>query len=863
MWMINGLQTSQNGYEVDRQYLIRLNRNLFTLGMFQVYPVVMLMVHRVTLGKMLPIVMLVLLVLSVVPMPTLSVEVSEEMEIDTNDTDIIQRVDGDGDGNFHVIYLSDAPDGDWLDLMYKKIGPAGNTMVDEIKLTPNNMDAGVGNSAIAVDDAGRAHVAMVIRTESVDVYSVSYAQVGTGGTLAVAAKKVYEDGDSFQPNGIDIETDSAGNAYIVFDLAADTPQIMWAKVSSAGAISKQAKEISGDLQFGGSVAYPRLGVSTNGDNLIVWQQKSSLPARTAIWFTKVDSGGAVDVDPRESVSSAISDLEFLEATAHVAEAELHVVYMEGSDAQYAMLDRDGDVLETRTIYSDLLGEARSPDVAVAKNGDMIITYGARDNPVNDPWDNFATVYWYDDDTWDDPVQVNDNDPPSYNGRPASTNNGGAVFFGRDNNLQMVTLTKDASNRAPTPSLSFSPTDPMVDEQITFDGRDSTDPDDGDTVEEYNFEFGDGSSSGWVTSQTVTHSYTAANTYTARLRVRDNHGLESTGSDSVSVVVTSTTTNRAPTAVLAASPTSAEAGDDVTFSGTSSFDTDGVVSSYLFTYGDGENSGWVSTATVTHAYSSEGAFTATLKVRDDEGAESPVDSVMISVVDTNDPPIANIVSITPNPAKEGEEVTLTGEGTDADGSIAAYSWESTFDLFLGDTAEIKTKTLSVGAHSIIFKVQDDDGVWSEAVSRELIVRANAPFTLTDLTELPGQAYSDKVIEFRVKYTDPDNDPPTVMNLVFTKGNNWKTETLGEVESDDLNYVDGKEYFFMKKFEADDWTYHFEFRNSKHPEKTTTDVQFNVKDPEGLLPGPGIGVAMGAILLASVAVSVTMRRRKGQV
>ncbi|UCC93397.1 MAG: PKD domain-containing protein [Thermoplasmata archaeon] len=823
----------------------------------------MLMVHRVNLGKALPIVMLALLVLSVVPMPSMAVEVSEEMEIDTNDRDFIQRVDGDGDGNFHVIYLSDEPGGDWFDLMYKKLSPAGDVMVDSIQLTPSNMDASLRNSAIAVDDAGRAHVAMVIRTDNVDAYSVFYAQVGAAGTLAVSAKKIYEDGDGTSPMGIDIEADGMGNAYIVWEQTTDPTSIMWAKVSSAGAISKQATTISGDLQIGGFVSYPRIGVASNGDSMVVWQQKSNQLARVSIWYTQLDSGGTVDVDPRESVSSTITDLLFLEATAHAADNELHVVYMEGNDAQYAKLDRDGDSVSSRTLYSDFIGEAMAPDIAVAKNGDMFISFAVRDAPISSPWNLFTQVYWYDDDNWDDRVQVNEGDGASTTSRPAATNTGGAVFFGRSDNLQMVTLTAEAANRPPVPSLSFSPIDPVIDETVTFDGRDSTDPDDEDTVEEYNFEFGDGSSSGWVTTQTVTHSYSAASTYTASLRVRDNHGLVSSSSDTVSVVVTSSTANKAPTAVIQATPTSAEVGDDVTFSGTSSFDTDGVVAQYLFTFGDGENSGWVSTSTVKHSYDSEGVFVATLKVRDDEGAESPVDSVQITVVDTNDPPVANIVSIQPNPALVGEEVTLTGEGTDEDGTVVAYSWESTFDLIIGDTAVLKTSTLSIGTHTIIFKVQDDDGAWSEAVSRDLTINANSKFTLVDKTELPGQAYTDKLIEFRVVYTDLDNDAPTLANLVYTKGNNWKTEPLREVDPGDVNYANGKEYFFNKKFDAADWTYHFEFKNSHHPKSTTTDVQFNVKEPEGLLPGPGLGAALGAVAVASFVVLVTRRGRKGQV
>jgi PKD repeat protein len=831
--------------------------------MSQPYPVVMLMVQRSTVGKAMSVALLVLLMLSALPISSLALEVSDEMELDTNDSDIIQRVDGDGDGNFHVLFYSDEPGGDYMDLMYRKVGPSGNVIVDSIKVTPSNMDTSGGNTAIAVDGSGRAHVAMIIRTDSIDNYGVFYAQVGADGKLSIPAKKVYEDSEATRPISIDIETDSIGNAYIVWQQSTDPPVIMWAKMSPAGAVTKAAKEISGDLQFGGTVAYPRLGVSNTGDNLIVWQQKPNQLARTQIWFTRLDSAGAVEVDPMEAISSGLNDLTNLEATAHVSRADLHVVYMEGSDAQYAVLDDDGGVQDTRQVYSNLVGEAASPDVAVAPNGDVYVSYGVRDNPINDPWDLFAQVYWYDDDEWDGPEQVNDpDDPPAYFGRPAATNTGGAVFFGRDNNLQMVTLTKEAANQPPVAELSISPMDPKVDETVTFDGRDSTDPDDGDTVDEFNFEYGDGSSSGWVTTPTVTHSYSAAGTYTARLRVRDSQGLESTSADTISVTVTAGSTNRAPTAVLSVDNNAPDKGQEVTFSGTASFDTDGVISQYLFNFGDGENSGWVPSGTAKHTYNKEGVFSATLKVRDDDGAESALDTVQVSVVDTNEAPTANIVSIVPNPAMVGESVTFTGSGSDPDGTIADYSWESNLDGILGSTATLVLDTLTAGTHTISLKVRDDDGVWSEAATQDLVVKANSPFTIEDKTELPKQAYTDKIVEFRCLYTDVDNDPPTVTLLVYTKGSDWKTAEMRESDPTDTNYVDGKEYYFNKKFDQGDWKYHFEFRNSQHPERKTTDVTFNVKEPEGLIPGPGAGVILGAFLLAMVVVEVTRRGRKGQ-
>ncbi|NIS11692.1 MAG: PKD domain-containing protein, partial [Thermoplasmata archaeon] len=701
-------------------------------------------------------------------------EVSEVMELDTNDTDVIQRVDGDSDGNFHVIFYSDGPGGDYNDLMYRKVDPSGTVLVDSIKLTPSNMDSAAGFTALAVDNAGRSHIGMVLRTDNIDNHGVFYAQVGADGKVAVAAKLVYEDTEATRPIALDIETDSMGNAYLVWQQSTDPPTIMWAKVSTAGAITKTAKEISGELQIGGTVGYPRLGVASNGDNLIVWQQQTFGVSRSEIWFTRLDAGGVVEIDPMEAVSSLTSDLEYLEATAHTSDSELHVVYMENNDAQYARLDPDGTVLESREIYADLFGgEASSPDVAVAPNGDMFISYGVRENPINDAWDLWAQAFWYDDDNWDTPEQLNDpGEPPSHFGRVAATNTGGAVFYVRNENLQMVTLTREAANRPPVAVLSFSPVDPEVDQAITFDGRDSTDPDDGDTVEEFFFEYGDGSSSGWVTSPTVLHSYSAAGTYTASLRVRDSQGLESTSADTASVTVTSASSNREPTAVLTVDNNAPDKGEEVNFDGTSSFDTDGVVSQYLFNFGDGVNSGWVSTAMVKHAYTKEGVYTATLKVRDDEGAESEMDSVQLSVVDTNEPPTATILSIDPNPAYVGDDITFEGSGTDTDGTIEGYSWESDMDGFLGTTATMTTK-LQQGTHTISFKVQDDDDVWSDVVTQEVTVKANSVFLLSDETELPKQAYTDKLIDFRVVYTDVDNDPPTVTNLVYSKGNDWKT------------------------------------------------------------------------------------------
>jgi PKD repeat protein len=61
----------------------------------------------------------------------------------------------------------------------------------------------------------------------------------------------------------------------------------------------------------------------------------------------------------------------------------------------------------------------------------------------------------------------------------------------------------------------------------LDGSGSTDPDAGDSIASYTFDFGDGSDPVTQSSPTVSHTYNAAGEYPARLSVTDSHGLVST------------------------------------------------------------------------------------------------------------------------------------------------------------------------------------------------------------------------------------------------------------------------------------------------------------------------------------------------
>jgi parallel beta-helix repeat protein len=108
---------------------------------------------------------------------------------------------------------------------------------------------------------------------------------------------------------------------------------------------------------------------------------------------------------------------------------------------------------------------------------------------------------------------------------------------------------------------------------------------------------------------------------------------------------------------------------------------------------------------------------------------------------NQLPVAAFMSISPNPAAYNESVSFTGEGTDVDGSIVGYQWRSSLDGSLSNEQTFQTTTLSLGIHTIFFKVIDDEGAWSTEKTATLIVNSavnQAPVaTIEEITPNPAK------------------------------------------------------------------------------------------------------------------------------
>lgn len=161
---------------------------------------------------------------------------------------------------------------------------------------------------------------------------------------------------------------------------------------------------------------------------------------------------------------------------------------------------------------------------------------------------------------------------------------------------------------------------------------------------------------------------------------------------------------------------------VTIAG-SATDADGSIVAYQWSEGTTE----LGTSATLNTTLAVGVHTLTLTATDNEGAVGS-DTVVVTVLANQDPTAdaGSDVTVTDSDDNGSEAVSLTGSGSDLDGTIVSYQW-SEGSTILGSAAGLST-ALPVGTHILTLTVTDNGGA---TASDSVVVTVEQPTTATPL------------------------------------------------------------------------------------------------------------------------------------
>ena len=179
-------------------------------------------------------------------------------------------------------------------------------------------------------------------------------------------------------------------------------------------------------------------------------------------------------------------------------------------------------------------------------------------------------------------------------------------------------------------------------------------------------------------------------------------------------------NQAPTIAFIFSPSNPGVGVWVQFDASASFDSDGTISSYAWTFGDGTTG---TGATIWHRFTTAGTYNVQLKATDNDGASANT-TQQVHVGPSNLQPLAafttDSTTIVPGAWVQFNAAT----SSDPDGSISSYAW-SFGDGTSGTGVSGWHRFTTAGTYLVTLTVTDNEGA-QDAVSQSIIVGApNVP------------------------------------------------------------------------------------------------------------------------------------------
>ena len=301
-----------------------------------------------------------------------------------------------------------------------------------------------------------------------------------------------------------------------------------------------------------------------------------------------------------------------------------------------------------------------------------------------------------------------------------------------NDTASTSINIMVTNVPPQVTFSYQPSKPDDISQVQFTDE-SFDPD--GTIVSWEWTFGDGTTS---TNKNPQHTFSNNNIYGVTLTVTDDDGATNMTTMDIEIF------NVPPRPSFSYEPAKPTDLDTVQFKDTSG-DPDGSIVSWKWEFGDGNSS---TARDPLHAYATNGLYTVTLSVTDDDGDSA---TGTYSLLIANVHPEVNF-SYAPEEPTDIETITLTGDASDADGEIVNYTW----NFGDGNTSYGKNVThryIDNGTYTVTLTVMDDDG-GTTSYPRNINVSNVAP--TASFTYDPDDPKTGKYITFRTTSSDPDGD-----------------------------------------------------------------------------------------------------------
>jgi PKD repeat protein len=180
-------------------------------------------------------------------------------------------------------------------------------------------------------------------------------------------------------------------------------------------------------------------------------------------------------------------------------------------------------------------------------------------------------------------------------------------------------------------------------------------------------------------------------------------------------------NKPPVALFSFSPTTGSAPLEVNFNAGASYDPDGTIVSYAWSFGDGKSG---SGKTVSHTFAKPGTFTAELIVVDNQGASA---TAMHSLEVVNQPPVAGF-SIAPDTGIVPVRVAFDAAASyDPDGKIVLYDWIFS-DGFTAQGKTIERDFSLSGTYSVKLTVTDNFSTTASKIKSFVLLGIKPPLNV---------------------------------------------------------------------------------------------------------------------------------------